>query len=358
MESDLKVVYYVPTIPEVYSTDRYQHTLALIEYLEEVHLLSNNSIPDPLAKKASSTTILSDSSVPVLGREAAKKARQYAENGIFLTSPHYEAGLAGFIASQAGLSSPTWIADVYETPAQYRLNNPRSVYQIAARGLAGIMKLAPHGIHSVHPDTPYQYGRTRSFVNNGAPVTRVNPSYDRSDPLNVVWVGSPRLDRGGQLLLEALNQVDTPVKIDIYGRKQDQLVKQIENIPSKHEINHHGWSDHEICLQATGSADIAYCVLPRRSDWLYAPPIKVGEALAGGTVPLVSDFPGSRQLAEEAGEYVNPSANEIASAVDRLAALSDSEYAEKSKAARRRGEKVAWAKIRRQFANKLTDAVS
>jgi hypothetical protein len=251
-----------------------------------------------------------------------------------------------------------WIADVYETPAQYRLNNPRSFYQIAARGLAGMMKLANHGIHSVHPDTPYQYGRTRSFINNGAPVSRVNPSYGPSDPLHVVWVGSPRLDRGGQLLLDALNQVEAPVTLDIYGRKHDSFVSQMAHLPSKHEVTHHGWSDHQDCLRATREADIAYCVLPHRADWVHAPPIKVGEALAGGTIPLVSNFLGSQQLAATAGVYVNPKPDEIAEALDKLNGPSDLELEERKHTARERGEEVSCSQIRKEFAQQVAGAFS
>lgn len=354
---DLKAAYYVPTIPDVFSTDRYQHSLALIEYFEECHLISNNPVPKSLTKNTTSTTVLTESGVLALGRAASVEASRRVEDGIFLTSPHFETGIAGSITALGGSKSPTWVADVYETPAQYRLNNPCSTYQITARGLAGIMKLAPHGIHSVHPDTPYQYGRERTFVNNGAPVSRVTPSYSRSEPIHIVWVGSARLDRGGRLLVNALHQTDSAVKIGIYGEEHENLLKQLDGVPSKHTITHYGWSDHQLCLQATAEADVAYCVLPPRTDWRYAPPIKVGEALAGGTVPLLSDFPGNRQLAADAGEYVDPDANAIAERINRLAMISDSDFRIKSRAARARGEEVSWSRIRREFSRKVATSL-
>jgi glycosyltransferase involved in cell wall biosynthesis len=113
-----------------------------------------------------------------------------------------------------------------------------------------------------------------------------------------------------------------------------------------------------MCLQATASADIAYCVLPPRTDWRYAPPIKVGEALAGGTVPLLSDFPGNHQLAADAGEYVDPDENAITGRIDQLAGLSDAEFRAKGEAARARGEEVSWSKIRREFSRQIATTFS
>ena len=351
---DIKAAYYVPKIPDIFSTDRYQHALSLIEYFEEAHLISNNPIPDPLSEEATSTIVLTESSVIALSRAAAAEAQSRAKDGIFLTSPHFEAVLSGSITAMTQKSSPIWVADVYETPAQYRLNEPYSTYQITARGLAGIMKFAPHGIHSVHPDTPYQYGRERTFVNNGSPVSRVTPEYHRSDTPHIVWVGSPRLDRGGALLFDALHQIDSSVKLDIFGQERKEVLDKLDGLPPKHEVTHHGWTSHDVCLQSTTEADIAYGVLPPRTDWVYAPLIKIGEALAGGTIPLISDFPGNRQLAADAGEYVNPSGDEIAQKIDWLASLSDSEFQAKSKTARARGEAVGWSKIREEFAQKVT----
>ena len=350
---EIKAAYYVPKIPDVFSTDRFQHALSLIEYFEEAHLISNNSIPSPLAEEATSTMVLAESSFFALGRAASAEARRQVNDGVFLTSPHFEAVLSGSITAMTRKSSPIWVADVYETPAQYRLNEPLSTYQITARGLAGMMKLAPHGIHSVHPDTPYQYGCECTFVNNGSPVSRVTPDYHRSNTPHIVWVGSPRLDRGGALLFDALPQIDSSVKIDIYGQEHKGVQDKLDGLPPKHEVTHHGWTSHDVCLQATAESDIAFGVLPPRTDWVYAPPIKVGEALAGGTIPLISDFPGNRQLAADAGEYVKPDGAEIAQKIDWLASLSDSEFQAKCKKARARGEAVSWSKIRKEFAQKV-----
>lgn len=141
----------------------------------------------------------------------------------------------------------------------------------------------------------------------------------------MVWVGSPRLDRGGQLLLDALDQVESPIIVDIYRHEHSSLIDRMERLPSKHDGTHHGWSDHQDCLRATREADVAYCVLPSRPDWVHAPAIKISESLAGGTIPLVSSFPGSQQLAGTAGEYVFPEADKIAEALDILSYLSNSE---------------------------------
>lgn len=353
-----RCAYYVPTIPNIYSTDRYQHALALCEGFDETHLISNNEIPDTLVECASSTTILGFDSVFRLARGAFRAAKTtVGPDGLFLTSPHYESGLAGML-SRVRPSSPTWVCDVYETPAQYRLNNPRSFYQIAARGLAGGMKAAPHAIHSMHYGTPYKYGVNRFFLPNGAPVSKVDPIYERNDPLQLVWVGSPRPDRGGDLLVDALQRLDVPLQLDIFGEEHQTLVDDLSETPENIEVTHHGYSDHELCLKATADADLAYCVLPPRTDWLYAPPIKVGEALAGGTVPLVSNFPGSRFIADDAGEYVEPVSADIAASIRHYANMSDSMFHERSRQARDRAESVSWSSIRGQFSNLMLRLLS
>lgn len=356
----MSAVYYVPTIPEVYSTDRYQHALAITEHFENSYIISNNCVPTSISKRASSVTILSSQNVRSRGYEAASTAKNLiGGDGLFITSYHYEATLAGFLADKiqqitSRENVPIWVIDVYETPAQYRLNNPRSYHQVTSLGLGLLLKTAPYGIHSVHPTTPYQYGSTRLFINNGAPVKKTNPTYKpESTSLNIVWVGSPRADRGGTILIEALKKMQHSIKLDIYGELDRPLKEDLGSVGDHHNINHHGHVDHDICLRAIESADVGYCVLPPRKDWKYAPPIKVGEYLAGGTIPLISQLPGMVQIATAAGWYVQPTGKAIARALDKFVMMNQDSLISQKKIARKRAEEIRWESIRSEFATQL-----
>ncbi|NUB93228.1 glycosyltransferase [Haloterrigena sp. SYSU A121-1] len=361
--NQFSAAYYVPTIPDVYSTDRYQHALSVAEYAEESHLISNNSVPEVLSERATSTTILSSEGVLARGREAAATARELVgSDGLFVTSYHYEAALAGLLAGRPSFvpsgsrEKPTWVADIYESPAQYRLNQPHSYHRVTAIGLATLLKSAPYGIHSVHPNTPYQYGQTRSFLNNGAPVDQVTPTFSRNDPLRIVWVGSPRSDRGGSILADALTRVDAEIKLDIYGQADDEFVRTLDRVGDRHDVTLHGHVEHSACLRAIEMADVGYGVLPRRKDWRYAPPIKVGEYLAGGTIPLVSQLPGTVQIAGPAGWYVTPTDEAAARAIDMLAGMAVDKFTTCAEAARNRAEAISWRRLRSEFATQLAIA--
>lgn len=345
-------VYYVPTIPEVWSTDRYQHCLGLIEAGDRSVVVSNAPVPDALADAATATRVVDTGGVLDRARAAASVATGVTGSSVvFVTSYHYEAALAGVIAKLRGVR---WVPDVYETPAQYRLNQPRTYHQLTARGLAGLLDWAERAVHSFHSATPYQYGRDRRFLPNGAPVSIVEPAYpDRSD-LRVAWVGSPRLDRGGDLLVRALARREADgVTVDVYGETDERVRELAVELGVEDALAFHGRVPHSSALEGVREADVGYCVLPPRTDWRYAPPIKVGEYLAGATIPLVSDFPGMRYIAEDAASYVDPGADAIATTLDELAGLPVAERHERAAAARERGEEVAWERVRAAFADQV-----
>ena len=343
------IVYYVPTIPDVWSTDRYQHALGLVEAADESVVVSNAPVPDSLAKRTT-TQVVDAESVLSRGRAAASVATSAPDSTTFVTSYHYEAVLAGSIAKQRGVR---WVPDVYETPAQYRLNQPRTYHQVTARGLAGLLHQAERAVHSFHPETPYQYGSDRRFLPNGAPVSIVDPAYADRSTLHVAWVGSPRLDRGGELLVEALARVDSSLVVDVYGTTDPHVESLAAELGVDDVLRFNGRVPHRKALDGVREADVGYCVLPPRTDWRYAPPIKVGEYLAGATIPLVSDFPGMRYIAKDAGRYVAPRPDAVATALDDLSALSLADRHGLAEAARERGEEIAWEEVRAEFARQV-----
>jgi glycosyltransferase involved in cell wall biosynthesis len=248
------------------------------------------------------------------------------------------------------MDGPHWVVDVVEVPAQYALNNGWSHHQVTARGLNALLKRAPAAIHCNHPDSPHSFGRQRTYVSNGSLVDRIKPSASERDRLQLVWVGSPRLDRGGTILFDALQELDIGIDLDIYGHEDAKLVERLDTIPEHHTVTHYGRQSHDRCLRAIETADIGYCVLPDRSDWRYAAPIKVGEYLAGGTIPLVSPWPGSAQMASGAGRYIEPTGSAIADALATLSERDELWFERAREQCQERAEQIAWSRLREEFA--------
>lgn len=346
-----EVAYYVPTIPEVWSTDRYQHALSLIENLKNSIIICNNEIPDSICKIATQTYVLDTDSVLQRARLAADIAQREMRGGTYVTSYHYETALSGLIAKYRGRK---WVPDVYETPAQYRLNNPRSYHQITSRGLETILNQADMAVHSFHPDTPYQYGSQRRFLTNGSPTSKISPLYPDEEIPSIVWVGSPRADRGGQILIDALSELNNNLTVDIYGKEDDRLMEYADRTGVQDQLVFHGWVPHNEALSAVRRASIGYAILPPRTDWLYAPAIKIGEYLAGGTIPLVSDFPGSRYVASDSGVYVQPTAGQVAARISDIIQEPKERRRKRMQLARERGEEISWQVIRERFKNKIS----
>jgi glycosyltransferase involved in cell wall biosynthesis len=343
------IAYYVPSIPDVWSTARYQHALAVVEAADESILIGNVDPPTPLAKKA--TKIYNTDSDSVVGRArtaAGIVKSRLGRTGVFVTSFHYEAALSGLLAKISGV---TWVTDVFDAPAQYRFNNPKSHHTVASHGLEWMLKRADRSIHTCHPDTPFQYGQDRHFITNGSPVSRIEPHYRVKDELSIVWAGSPRLDRGGALLTEALSQINEPIRVDAYGEVDNQLVSLAEQHDVVDQFNFHGWVRHDEVLSAISQAMVGFAVLPSRKDWLYAPAIKIGEYLAGGTIPLMSDYPGSKHVAADSGIYVQPDSDSVADGLSAICNLSNESRSQRMKNARARGKEIPWQSVRDQFYN-------
>lgn len=147
------------------------------------------------------------------------------------------------------------------------------------------------------------------------------------------------------------------VRLDIFGGEHREMLDACDTLPGRHRIVHHGPVDHDRCLEAIETADVGYCVLLPRPDWKYAHPIKVGEALAGGAIPLVSRFPGMADVAGHASWYVEPTADATADAIERLAALSPSDYQKHARAARDRAEQIARTRMRREWLTEVSMAL-
>jgi len=348
------VTYYVPSIPDIPGTARYQHALAITNHADVSKIISNEEIPETIRDKANQHSTIPDSSALSKAHSASSEFKKNPSD-LFFTTFHYETAVAGMLATSRNENSQ-WIVDVYDSPVQYRLNSPWSHHSIGSRVLEQLLGFANHAIITGHPQNPGRYGNHRSYLDNGTPVDLIRPDFEKGDRLRVVWVGSPRMDRGGQLLVDALHQTKTSVNIDVYGEKHSQLESGIQNIPDKHKATHHGKKPYGECLEAVSRSDVGYCVLPARSDWLYAHPIKLGEYLAGGTVPIASNFPGMMQVGGKAAYYVSPDAKQIATALDEISSLPEETYVNLAKCGRSRAESRSWSQVRSQLATQLSVA--
>jgi len=350
-----RIAYYVPTIPNVWSTDEYQHSISLIENSKTSIIISNNEIPEDIGRMATNTHVIKSDSVLRRAYIALDIVQDKLDDGVYVTSYPYESALSGLLAHKDGIE---WVPDIFETPAQYRLNNPKTYHQFTSRGLEIILDQSVDAVHSFHPDTPYQYGKNKKFLTNGSPVSKIQPKYPMEDNLSVVWVGSPRLDRGGEILIDALANINFELSVDIYGEIDNQLTQYARREGVHKYINSHGWVSNQKALNAIQHASVGYAVLPPRTDWKYAPAIKIGEYLAGGTIPLISDFPGSRYVADQAGVYVQPSGKMVSAKLRKLHQESKDRRKKRMLQARRRGEKIAWNKIRAKFARYISESHS
>jgi|GEM_PF-2771961 len=346
----MKVAYYAPNIPDVWSTDRYQHALAVTEYADRSMLIAHSELPDTLADMADDICVLSASNRFFRAREAADSIVDLlGRNATLLSAAHeYECVLAGTLAKAKGVR---WVPDVFETPAMPRLNRPRSLHQLTTRLLPVLINQAEMGIHSFHPNTPYQYCRERAFIPNGAPVSQIEAQYNDRDGLKVVLIGDrPALERGGEYLLRAINQLENPsVTVDVCGNATEGMQDLSNKLGVSDRVHFHGWIAHRKALQYAKDADVGYAVLPPRPDFRFAPPIKVGEYLAAGTIPLLSDFPGSRYMAADSGTYVSPSVQSVVDALSLLLRSDSKELKRRSSISRERAEAISWESIRQRF---------
>ena len=331
----VEVVYYSPTVPSVRSTVRHVHADAVPTNVETATLVTESEPPTAVADQYDEVTVL-DGGVLRNARRAARTAEEAATDGpptLFLTTFHYGPALAGWLADVP------WVVDVFDDPHQYAYNNPDSYHRITARLLRRLLDRADGAVHDSHHSGPVLSDDPR-YITEGCPTDLVEPSFETpTDTLRCVWAGSPRLDRGMDVLVDALASLDTPVVVDVYG--DSDAVAYADRHGVSDDLRFHGRTDHaEICSRI-GSAHVGLCVLPDRPDWLHSSPLKVREYMAGGTIPICSDFPGMRLTAEATATYTEPTSEALAGTLERLLSLGRSDpeqFARKMRFARERAE--------------------
>ncbi|WP_254545820.1 glycosyltransferase [Halomarina pelagica] len=249
------------------------------------------------------------------------------------------------------MSGLKWVADIYDDPTQYLLANPESItHRLRLPVLKYLLNRADIGYNVLHPTSPNTFGTEIEYGINGAPVEVFAPRKKASrPPLQCVVVGKTEPEQGIDLLMRALRLVEGPVHVDIYGEPIEASRKLAVKYDLNDVVTFHGWEPHETIIEAVSRAHVGLSLLPRRTDWTYSYPIKIGEYLAAETLPVATGLPATRRLAGDAGIYVAPDPEEIADQLDALASIDDEQFLSYRQTCRQQAKKIDWADERERF---------
>jgi len=346
------VIYYINSVPDIVSTTRYNHALGLAEGYKHSILLTHVAPPESIAEAYTRVEII-NASTPI-GRirramEVINTAKRTTPDIRLVTTAQFEPVVTGRV------SRAEWTVDLYDDPLQGIRNDPVSRHQITDRLKTALVASAPRGVNTVHRDAPNQAGVDRKYCINGAPNEAITPQMvELSSPLRLVLAGKAKLQKGMRLVLDGLATCTADVQVDAYGTVDTETIEYARRVGVSHSVTFHGRTPHPEVLKAVSAAHAGLCVLPSREDWKHHYPIKVGEYLAGGTVPIASDYPGLREMVGDAGVYVDPSTEGVAEGLERLATMMTDEYRRLTERARARGNEIRWSRVRREFTRKAT----
>ncbi|MFC7157491.1 glycosyltransferase [Halomarina halobia] len=271
----------------------------------------------------------------------------------YVTEFTYAQVLSGY------LSNAKWVVDVFDDPLQLSIRRPiYSPHQITSRMLLRVIDRADVVVTTLHPDGPRSHlGRSTRFALNGSPVSSITHERKPTQPpLRCVWVGKTGRGWGIESLLEALTYVDTDLVVDVYGEPTSRAEAVSAELGLSDQVRFHGNVSHEQVCRSIEKAHVGLCTLTAFDDFRYAYPIKIGEYLAAGAIPVMSDFPGMRTLAREAGVYTDPTPRDIATALRGIAAMSADELEQLAVLARERAEDISWENERERFAEHVFSA--
>jgi glycosyltransferase involved in cell wall biosynthesis len=247
------------------------------------------------------------------------------------------------------------VLDVFDDPYQLIYHNPLTYHEVGVRLVARILNRAERAVYTVHPSTPHTFGKEKRFAVNGADVSGIEPR-ERSgadDSLRGVCAG---VKGGMDVLLRALQKSGVDIEVDVYGSISPEDERLANELGLGEHVTFHGPSDHDDVTRTIEEADVGFCLLPRKTDWYYAHPIKIGEYLAGGTIPMGSAYPGIRQLARDVGIYVENDAESVAEKLTHLSEHSDHRTKLQSRC-RQRAAAIDWRDERAWFARQALERV-
>jgi glycosyltransferase involved in cell wall biosynthesis len=343
-----RVAYYLPNIPANPSTARYNHAVEVTDLADQATLITYpESPPEGIADRFSTVHVLESNGI----RNRAIEARDIADtflgefnqrDAVYLTSFHYAPALS------CRLSDNLWVVDVYDDPHQLRYHNPRSWHHLGVPVLTRLLKQSHRAVQTVHPSTSHTFGQGQFFALNGADVANIEPNSksDASGPLKGVCAG---VKGGLDVLLHGIATSTVDIEVDVFGAVSTANRALLSDLKLDNRVSLHGNCKHPLVVEAIQAADVGFCMFPNKTDWYYAQPIKIGEYLAGGTIPIASAYPGIRQLTRDSGMLVEYDSDAVAEALTEL--HERPELRERLRArCRQRAEAIDWREEREWFA--------
>lgn len=351
------VIYYGRTIPDNKSTARYNHALAIGEEFDGAILITHDSPPKEIISQYSEnyelgmrSNVGEELSAVYEGFSLLQGLSKIKSIDAVISTFHYSQATASFLFSN--ISGTEWIVDVYDHPMQFAWDNPNSnIHRFTASGLQSLLNHADMGINAFHPKTPFALGREKAFVMNGSYVENLQPKYGKfkRGRLSAIAVGKTQLDHGMKIILDALSFTSVNVDLDIFGESFEASEVYAEDLELDDMVTFHGHVDNNLVKKEILEADVGFCILPPREDYLYSYPIKCGEYMAAGTIPIVSDFPSLRHLCQDSAVYSDPNPEKLARSIDALTSQSQESKCHRSDLARKRAEAISWENQRRKI---------
>lgn len=139
---------------------------------------------------------------------------------------------------------------------------------------------------------------------------------------NIVYTGSISKERGLMEIIQAMNHIDQPVKVSIYGSISPHASDlQFDKMKGYEKVEFLGWVEHRKMLQLLSKYHAGIVCLHPLPNYVTALPIKLFEYMAAGLPVIASDFPILKEIVEgnKCGICVNPlNPEEIAGAIKYL----------------------------------------
>jgi glycosyltransferase involved in cell wall biosynthesis len=255
---------------------------------------------------------------------------------------------------------------MYDDPIQFVFNKGTHQY-LGLKVLNTLLNSADGGLITLHPNFNRRYKFQKVYLTNGSPSDRILPKWQRNNKYNhsndeegisAVWVGKTDLEDGMRILIDSLDQTDVRVNVNVFGFPYKRSKAYAQKMSVDDAIHFHGNVCHDKLVSHLYESDVGLCILPRREDWLYSYPIKIGEYMSAGIIPVVSDFPGINRMVGSVGYKINPVPKELSMTFERISRLDAEKRRELQQNSRNRAETISWQEIRNEMAVGLEKLLS
>ena len=349
--------YYVPSIPEGTNTTMYRHAQIIGKKHTESVLITESDYPDEIGSLYKDVIVVGDGTGHRRGNKLYEVIsdvsstvrilnRKIGGSGIIVTTIGLKPILTGY------LSNSYWVADVYDDPIQFAYTHRGSKIHLGSAVLQRYLISKSDLLYlTLHPETSLTGRNNIEYGINGAPISQFSSiEKPNRNPLQVIAIGKIQPNTGIERALKGVRKADSPVNLRLYGEENEEVRKMIKNTGISDQVKHYGKARHQEVLKALQKSHVGLCLLPERGDWMYAYPIKVGEYLASGTIPLCSELPGMVKMVDGNGFCFQPKPETIAKHLDRLALMPDDEFLNLSLSCRDRAEEISWKVAQDHFA--------